>query len=441
MSKYINCTLVYITIMLKCFKVGETMDFRESFTLKSNELKESKVFRDAIHGYIHVEHMIIWQLINSEQMQRLRRIKQLGGTFQVFPTAEHSRFTHSLGVYEIVRKMLDTECLKDSLSDYDKLCVMIAGLLHDIGHGPFSHSFEHVYNENHEYITIRMILEDSDVHHILSSLYYQLPHDVASIINKTHNNPILIQMISSQLDADRMDYLLRDSYMTGTTYGQFDMSRILRTMRLYNGRIVFKKSGVQAIENYILARYHMYWQVYLHPTSRSYEQLLISIFTRMRDLYKKGYKFKTDMKYLMPFLNNEMSIKEYCCLDEMVIEYYFREFTLEDDDILSDLCDRFLNRKLLKYKELKDNKEYEKIQSISDNKGFNSRYYVFSDSQTKVPYHYHGMSGNLNEIEILTNEGLLPLPEVSEIVEAIVYSKKHKEDHKVFFPKEIKNEL
>ena len=237
------------------------MGFPENFSLKSIELNEKRVIRDAIHDYIHVDHLIIWRLINSQEMQRLRRIKQLGGTYQVFQSAEHSRFVHSLGVYQVVRRMLETECLSNALNDYDKLCVMCAGLLHDIGHGPFSHSFEGVFGGNHEDMTVKMILEDSEVHHILSSFYEKLPQDVASIIQHTHPHHILIQMVSSQLDADRMDYLLRDSYMSGTTYGHFDMSRILRTMRIRDGKIVYKESGVQAIENYILARYHMYWQV------------------------------------------------------------------------------------------------------------------------------------------------------------------------------------
>lgn len=220
------------------------MNFKDKFSLKSIELKEKRVIRDAIHDYIHIDHVVIWQLINSKEMQRLRRIKQLGGTHQVFQSAEHSRFVHSLGVYQVIRKMLEVECVNEYLSDYDKLCVMCAGLLHDLGHGPFSHSFEGVFHENHETMTVRIILEDSEVQAILTSVYEQLPYDVASIIQHTHPNHILIQMVSSQLDADRMDYLLRDSYMSGTTYGQFDMSRILRTMRICDGKIVFKESGV-----------------------------------------------------------------------------------------------------------------------------------------------------------------------------------------------------
>ena len=418
------------------------MNFKENFRLQSIELNEKRVIRDAIHDYIHVDHLIIWRLINSKEMQRLRRIKQLGGTYQVFQSAEHSRFVHSLGVYQVVRRMLETECLTNTLSDYDKLCVMCAGLLHDIGHGPFSHSFEGVFEENHEDMTVRMILEESEVHDILVSLYKQLPQDVASIIQHTHPNRILIQMVSSQLDADRMDYLLRDSYMSGTTYGHFDMSRILRTMRIRDGKIVYKESGVQAIENYILARYHMYWQVYYHPTARSYEHLLQSVFQRVKDLYYDGYVFQTHLHYLIPMLEHRFQVSDFVDLDEAVILYYDKEFTREKDFILSDLSSRFLNRHLFKYKQLKSQKDLMSIKAIAQVKGYHPDYYIVSDNQKQIPYLHYGESGELSEIEILDSEGCLsPLPMKSEIVSAILNSKRFKSDQKVFFPKEIKDEL
>lgn len=418
------------------------MNFKEDFRLQSIELNEKRVIRDAIHDYIHVDYLIIWRLINSKEMQRLRRIKQLGGTYQVFQSAEHSRFVHSLGVYQVVRRMLETECLTNALSDYDKLCVMCAGLLHDIGHGPFSHSFEGVFEENHEDMTVRMILEKSEVHDILVSLYKQLPQDVASIIQHTHPNRILIQMVSSQLDADRMDYLLRDSYMSGTTYGHFDMSRILRTMRIRDGKIVYKESGVQAIENYILARYHMYWQVYYHPTARSYEHLLQSVFQRVKDLYYDGYVFQTHLHYLIPMLEHRFQVSDFVDLDEAVILYYFKEFTREKDFILSDLSSRFLNRHLFKYQQLKSQKDLMSIKAIAQAKGYHPDYYIVSDNQKQIPYLHYGESGELSEIEILDSEGCLsPLPMKSEIVSAILNSKRFKSDQKVFFPKEIKDEL
>lgn len=415
---------------------------KENFSLRDIEMNEKRVLRDAIHDYIHVDHLVIWHLINSQEMQRLRRVKQLGGTYQVFQSAEHSRFVHSLGVYQVVRRMLETECLDNELNDYDKLCVMCAGLLHDIGHGPFSHSFEGVFKEDHENITVRMILEDSEVHNILITVHEDLPTDIAAIIQHTHKNQILIQMVSSQLDADRMDYLLRDSYMTGTTYGQFDMSRILRTMRICDGKIVYKESGVQAIENYILARYHMYWQVYYHPTARSYEHLLQSVFQRVKDLFSEGYSYKTDLKYLFPFLYDELTVDDFTRLDEAVVLYYFREFMNEDDFILKDLSARFLNRKLFKYKQLRNQEELDDIKHISSSLGYDPRYYIISDNQKQVPYLHYGESGELSEIEILSPSGeLSPLPSKSEIVSAILNSKLYKSDKKVFFPKEIKDEV
>lgn len=418
------------------------MSFKEDFQLTSIELNEKRVLRDAIHDYIHVDHLLIWYLINSKEVQRLRRIKQLGGTYQVFQSAEHSRFAHSLGVYQVVRKMLETECLDECLNDYDKLCVMCAGLLHDIGHGPFSHSFEGVFYHDHEEMTIRMILEESEVHDILYDFYEELPQDVASIIAHTHPNRILIQMVSSQLDADRMDYLLRDSYMTGTTYGHFDMSRILRTMRVIDGKLVFKESGVQAIENYILARYHMYWQVYFHATARSYEHLLQAIFSRIIDLYHQDYEFRTNISYLKPFLDNCVNVCDFTQLDESVIFFYFKEMTKEEDFILSDLTSRFLNRKLFKYKQLQSDKDLKKIQDISMELGYDPHYYIASDTTEQIPYLHYGESGELSEIEILTPEGkLFSLPDCSEIVSAILNSKKYKSDKKVFFPKEMKDEV
>lgn len=415
---------------------------KENFSLRDIEMNEKRVLRDAIHDYIHVDHLVIWHLINSQEMQRLRRVKQLGGTYQVFQSAEHSRFVHSLGVYQVVRRMLETECLDNELNDYDKLCVMCAGLLHDIGHGPFSHSFEGVFKEDHENITVRMILEDSEVHNILITVHEDLPTDIAAIIQHTHKNQILIQMVSSQLDADRMDYLLRDSYMTGTTYGQFDMSRILRTMRICDGKIVYKESGVQAIENYILARYHMYWQVYYHSTARSYEHLLQSVFQRVKDLFSEGYSYKTDLKYLLPFLYDELTVDDFTRLDEAVVLYYFREFMNEDDFILKDLSARFLNRKLFKYKQLRNQEELDDIKHISSSLGYDPRYYIISDNQKQVPYLHYGESGELSEIEILSPSGeLSPLPSKSEIVSAILNSKLYKSDKKVFFPKEIKDEV
>lgn len=240
-------------------------------------------------------------------------------------------------------------------------------------------------------------------------------------------------MISSQLDADRMDYLLRDSYFTGTTYGHFDLYRILRVMKVVNNKIVYKDSGVQAIENYILARYHMYWQVYYHPTSRSYEQLLISIFRRMKDLYIMEYDFG-DIRYLLPFLEDNVDEVAYTKLDESIVLYYFRVLSEGKDRILADLCNRFLNRKLFLYQDLKSDEEKLRIMDLYRQKGFDPHYYVVSDDQSQIPYLYYNNGNEIGEIEILVNRELKVLPEVSEIVGAITNSTKNKIDHKIFYP-------
>lgn len=404
----------------------------KAYKLSYTKLNDSKVFRDAIHNYIHVDQPILLELINSKEMQRLRRIKQLGGTHQVYQSAEHSRFCHSLGVYFIVRKMIFNSEIGEYINDYDKLTVMCAALLHDLGHGPFSHCFEDAFGLNHEEYTIKIINDDSEVHSILEGFEPGFSKKVSSVIAKTHPNKILIQMISSQLDADRMDYLLRDSYFTGTTYGHFDLYRILRVMKVFNNKIVYKASGVQAIENYILARYHMYWQVYYHPTSRSYEQLLISIFRRMKDLYLDGYDFG-DIRYLKPFLEEKVDVLSYTKLDENIVIYYFRLFSEGKDKILADLCNRFLNRKLFLYHDLNNKAEKVKIMDLYAKKGYDPRYYVVSDDQSQIPYLYYD-NDETEAIEILVNHELKALPDVSEIVGAIINSKKNKIDHKIFYP-------
>lgn len=201
--------------------------------MEFKKLSETKVLKDPVHSYIHINYEVVWNCLDSKEFQRLRRIRQLGGDFQVYPTAEHSRFSHSLGVYEIVRRMVtEIKSLSVELSEYDKICVMLAGLLHDVGHGPFSHAFEHVTKHSHEDYTAKIILGETELNQVLTEVSPRLPEDIVSIIEHNHPNDILNQIISGQLDADRMDYLLRDSYFSATSYGQFDLERILRTMRV-----------------------------------------------------------------------------------------------------------------------------------------------------------------------------------------------------------------
>ena len=246
---------------------------------------EKRVIRDPIHGYIHISEQLIWDLINTREFQRLRRIRQLGSTPVVFPSGTQTRQLHSLGAYEVARRMLEeVDDLKSALTEREKLCVLAAALLHDLGHAPFSHSFEAIMNCRHEDYTIRIILGPSEINDVLNNVDDRFAAEVASVIDHTHPNTILSQMISSQLDADRLDYLLRDSYCTGTAYGKVDLDRILRTMRVRDNTLAVKQSSIYTVESYIMSRYHMYWQVYFHPNSRSFDSILKSLFLRLKDL-------------------------------------------------------------------------------------------------------------------------------------------------------------
>lgn len=398
-------------------------------------LKESKVMRDPVHGYIHIELAVIWEVIACKEFQRLRRIHQLGGIFQVYHTAEHSRFAHSLGVYEIVRRMLEEiDDLKYYLSDYEKMCVMLAGLLHDLGHGPFSHSFESISNEKHEEFSKRIILEESEIHEVLKRYGEELPKDVASIIDYSHSNKILNQLISGQLDADRMDYLLRDAYFTGTSYGNFDLERVIRTLRVKNQKLVVKESGIHTVEDYIMARYHMYWQVYYHPIARSYEMLLQGLFTRMKDLYMFDAHLFDQYPMFIPFLKEDaVSIDDHFILDEHAAMYGFTLLSRSQDRICKDLASRLINRQLFKYEDVKDEQQIEDIYKSVVDAGYDPKYYIRQDVMTQKPYKPYKSGDNHNIWVLQENGDIVELSKVSQIVQAIAKGK-IKEDRKIFYP-------
>ena len=400
-------------------------------------LSEQKVLRDPVHGYIHVHHQIIWDLLNAPEFQRLRRIHQLGGTHMVYHAAEHSRFSHSLGVYEIVRTMIDNvNGLSESLSEFEMIALMCAGLLHDVGHGPFSHSFESVTKTHHETFTDRIILENTTINSILKAVDGSLPQVVADIIAHRHPRQLLTQIISSQLDADRMDYLLRDSYFTGVSYGEFDMGRILRTMKVVNDRIVIKESGIHAVEDYIMARYQMYWQVYLHPTSRSFEVILHSLFSRMRDVAQEKPELLQEVSFFIPFVSgDQIALQAHFELDEATCQYGFMKLSKSLDPILKDLANRLMNRHLFKYDDLKTTVQLDDVKKSIEAMGFDARYYVVEDFITQTLYQKPYQHSKEDGIYVTTHDGLLELSEASEIVRGFVGGL-DKEDRKVFYPLE-----
>lgn len=406
------------------------------------KLQEEKVFKDPVHRYVHVKDKVIWDLIGTKEFQRLRRIRQLGTTYVTFHGAEHSRFNHSLGVYEIVRRIVDNVFKnRQEWDNSQRLLSLCAALLHDLGHGPFSHSFEKVYHLDHEHFTQEIILGRTEVNEVLTKVSKDFPQKVADVIAKTSEHKLVINLISSQIDADRMDYLLRDSYFTGVSYGQFDMERILRVMRPQEDQIVIKYTGMHAVEDYIMSRYQMYWQVYFHPVTRSADVILRKILHRAKALYDKQYKFQSDPHHFYSLFQEKVTLEDYLKLDESIILYYFQMWQEENDQILSDLCTRFVNRNLFKYVEFDPSKEYKvlaKLESLFLEAGLDPEYYLVVDSSSDLPYDFYrpGEEGERLPIHLLMANGeLRELSRESAIVDAI--SGKRRTDHKLYFPGEL----
>ncbi|WP_413627646.1 HD domain-containing protein [Fructilactobacillus vespulae] len=420
----------------------------------SEPLKQEKVIRDPVHSHIYIQDQIIMDLINTTEFQRLRRIHQLGTTSQTFPGAEHTRFTHSLGVYEIVRRICNqfqrnypSQTPGDgNWDDSERLVAQCAGLLHDIGHGAYSHTFEHIFKTNHEKITQAIITNpETEVNQVLRKVSPDFPNQVASVINKTYPNQQVVQMISSQCDADRMDYLLRDSYFTGAQYGKFDLDRILQVMRPYQDGICFKISGLHSIEYYIVCRFQMYLQVYFHPISRSMEVILGHLLLRAKELAdspKRSADFHPDI--LMPFLNGtfdyEHDLKDYLKLDDGVLNTYFSTWRDDSDSILADLSQRFIDRKPFKSAIFTDENKplLPKLQNIIEETGFDPEYYSESDNSYNQPYDvYNPQSQHSNaQIELIQKDGsFVELSQASLLVRTI--TGKDIGDSRFFFPKEM----
>ncbi|MEJ7529490.1 HD domain-containing protein [Staphylococcus hominis] len=404
----------------------------------TKKLAEEKVFKDPIHKYVHVKDQLIWDLIKTKEFQRLRRIKQLGTLYLAFHTAEHSRFGHSLGVYEIVRRMIDESFVgREAWNNKDRPLALCAALLHDLGHGPFSHSFEKIFNTDHEAFTQEIITGNTEVNEVLSRVSETFPQEVADVINKTHKNKLVISMISSQIDADRMDYLQRDAYFTGVSYGTFDMERILRLMRPSKDEVLIKESGMHAVENFIMSRYQMYWQIYFHPVSRGGEVLLNNCLKRVKQLYKEDYQFKMYPKEFIPFFEGTITIDQYVELDEVTVLFYLKKWIHEEDEILSDLARRFINRDLFKYIPFDGSIiTITELQDLFIEGGIDPEYYFVSEAFSDLPYDYDRAGSNRQPIHLLRQNGSIKeISSQSLVISSITGI--NREDYKLYYPKEM----
>jgi len=326
-----------------------------------------KIFNDPVHGFITVPKGIILRLIDHPYLQRLRRIRQLGLGYLVFPAAEHSRFSHALGALELAKRVLNNLQEKDTtITKKEYEATLIAILLHDVGHGPLSHTLEHtlIKDFNHEMMSLSIMKE-------LNKEFNGALDVAIEIFTNQYKKKFLHQLISSQLDLDRLDYLSRDSFFTGVSEGRIGINRILKTMRVHKGNIVIEKKGIYAIENYIIARRLMYMQVYLHKTVLSADTLIRAIFQRVRDLLDSGADLDFASESLRYFMEEQPSAKKqiskkmieaYTFLDDYDINLNIKFWSKSEDSILSELCLRFLNRSLFRTTFF-DNKPDEKLKA------------------------------------------------------------------------------
>ena len=416
---------------------------------KTQLLAKEKVFRDPIHGYIHVQNQLILDLINTKEVQRLRRVKQLGTTSFTFASGEHSRFTHSLGVYELTRQICDIferdypiKTVEGGWDDSERMVALCAALLHDVGHGPYSHTFEGIFNTDHEEFTASIITSpETEVFQVLQQVSPEFPEAVASVISHEYPNQQVVQMISSQIDADRMDYLLRDSYFTGTEYGRFDITRIMRVIRPYKDGIAFTDNGMNAVEDYIMSRYQMYMQVYFHHTSRGMEMILKHVLNYAASIYNdnKVY-FDQTSPFLVPFFTDTYTLDDYLKLDDNTLNYYISVWQYHEDMTLSHLAKRFINRKPLTSVKLNtDNHEIiNQLKQYVENVGYSSDIYTAVSKSYDLPYDVYrpNAASTRTQIELITQSGeLFELSTQSPVVKAL--SGELHGDERFYFPKEM----
>lgn len=311
-----------------------------------------KIINDPIYGFVNIQYPIILDIINHPYFQRLRRIKQLGLTNLVYPGALHTRFHHAIGAMHLMQQAINTLKIKGiPISKEEEIASLIAIILHDIGHSPFSHALE------------RTIVKDLSHEAISSILMRELNKEFAGklslaidIFEDKYERKFFHQLVSSQLDTDRLDYLLRDSFFTGVSEGVIGTDRIIKMLTVFNDKLVVEQKGIYSIEKFLIARRLMYWQVYLHKTVLSAENMLVKILERAQELIRIYHVdlFATPaLKFFLQhhftkkeFSQNKNILQNFVLLDDNDIMASIKVWTTSEDFILSTLCKNFLNRKL-----------------------------------------------------------------------------------------------
>lgn len=417
-----------------------------------------KIYRDSVHNIIRLktdteEGKLLVRLIDTAEFQRLRRIRQLGLAYFTYQAAEHSRFTHSLGALHLATRILAKLDLNYKITDESKIAVRCAALLHDIGHGAFSHVIETVLNFHHEERTIEAVLSnETEVGRTLRQFSVDLPQNVASIISGDFRPTALARLVSSQLDVDRMDYLLRDSLMTGAKYGIYDLEWIIKSLEIdeENDRLFVSARGIYAVEDYLQARYYMFRQVYFHRTLRAAETVLRSLISRALHLFQNGktvwFAEKTPFEKILK--GEKLSLKEHLEFDDSDVMFHIKQWQTSDDKILSDLAKRFLNRRLFKIFDLDmpeaEREDFlERARKLVKISGFDTKYYFTEDRAGDVPYYFYDSQRSEPKNLIYVEDGFSRpvIREISEISAAVRGLQKGYQIHRVCFPSELKEEI
>jgi HD superfamily phosphohydrolase len=418
-----------------------------------------RIYRDPVHNIIRLqtdtdEGELMMRLIDAAEFQRLRRIKQLGLGLYTYQGAEHSRFTHSLGAFHLMTRVLDRLGERYAIHAADRMAARAAALLHDVGHGSFSHVMEKVLNFHHERWTVEVILsENSEIGELLRSHSPDLPEKVASIIEGRFRPSALAQLVSSQLDVDRMDYLLRDSLMTGAKYGIYDLEWIINALAIDEAadRIYVEARGVYAVEEYLQARYYMFRQVYFHRTLRSAEAVLRSIIRRALQLFDEGAEvWHAGGTAFEKILRREpLTITEHLQIDDSDFVFHVKQWQNSTDHILSDLSRRFIARRLFKAIDL-DMPQEQRSEFLAtarqtvERAGFDPEYYFIEDRASDVPYYnYYAAEKAEPKTHIYVESGyasprIREISEVSDVARGLQYAY---ELHRVCFPAEVKTEV
>ena len=382
------------------------------------KINKRKILNDPIYGFITIPNELIYDLVQHPYFQRLRRISQMGLSYLVYPGATHTRFHHALGCMHLMQKAIEILRFKEvSISIEEENALLIAILLHDMGHGPFSHAMEHSIVEeiNHESISL-LFMEQLNV---------EFDNKLAlaiKIFKGDYHRKFMLQLISSQLDMDRMDYLKRDSFYSGVNEGNINSERLIQMMNVVNDVLVIEEKGIYSVEKFLMARRLMYWQAYLHKTSLVAELILTKILKRAKELTQKGIVLNCS-EPLFYFMKNKVELEnfdnlildKFAQLDDFDIISALKSWQTNDDYILSTLSKMLINRDLLKIKLsqdkiTKEEKEVylEKLSSKENISIQDANYFIFKGKIINQAY-----SSVAEPIRILMKNGI-----VEDVVEA-----------------------